>query len=259
MTFKLFQRLAVPLLLISMIVLWVPDAGANTVKDDDLREWTCSAVRNGGYFHVRVQYAQGAEPAQTFWATDGSDGSRDNIDPFLFTDGTRVWLAWSRETGATTDTYEIYLREIDTSGPLYTTTKQVTKPDDSNISDRQPSAARCPYGFHVAFRRDLNVDGSLVKRINYVTDIWTEGNWISADVYEFELSENQDATSPTMLVSPTEDGYPLMLTFQHWVTHHSLGGGGSKRSIAIDIYQRELDSSDPNPWEKVQMRIPTRD
>lgn len=258
MNIKLLQRLAVPLLLVSMIVLWAPGAGANTIKDDELREWTCASMRNGGFLHVRIQYTQGAEPAQYFWATDGSDGSRDNIDPFLFTDGTRVWVAWSRETGATTDTYEIYLREIDTSGPLYTTTKQVTKPDDPNISDRQPSAARCPYGFHVAFRRDTDVDGALVKRIFYVSDIWTSGNWTTADLYEFEQSDDQDAVSPTMLVSPTEDGYPLMLTFQHQVTLHSLGGG-SKRVVNVEIYQRELDSSDPNPWEKVQMMIPTRD
>lgn len=256
MNISLFKRLAVPLLLLPLMALWVPGAGANAIEDGDGRIWQATYARNGAHFQVRVEVSQGAEPAFTFWATSGATNS---IDPFLFTDGSQVWVTWSQERLSIDGTYDIFLRQIYLDGTVDEPASQVTKANDAAISDRTPCGAVCPLGFHVAFKRETSTPARLAKSICYLNNIPGDGSssglWIDAEMECIPIIEDHDGTEPTLLLGNGDNGSPTMVVFKDWITVHILGEGSKKKSSCA-IWERVLSSSDPNPWERVLVHLP---
>ncbi len=257
MNITLFKRLAVPLLLLLLMALLAPAARANSLEDVFGQTWTVSSVRNGSdTYQIRIRVTQGADPAQTIWAT--STGY-DNLDPFIFTNGTRVWVVWSEER-TVGGVYDICLIETTTTGVVGAPVPITKTVGNDQISYRDPYAVKCPLGFHVAFRRDTVTPERLIKSICYKTNIALDGspipNWDDAMLESVPILSDHDGTEPQLLLGNGDDGRPTVLLFKDWVTMHSLGGD-SKKIISVAIWERVLlTPSDPNPWEKVQFRLP---
>ncbi len=138
MNITLFKRLAIPLLLLPLMALWIPGAGANSIEDGDGSLWRASSVQNGANMQVFIEVTLGAEPASSFWATSAPLNS---IDPFLLTDGTQVWLVWSKERQGIDDTFDIWVNRIYADGTVDDPASQVTKANDPLINDRKSTAA----------------------------------------------------------------------------------------------------------------------
>jgi len=251
-----FSILLVPLLLL-MLMPAAPDTMANTIEDQVERTWRSISVELNGSKQVRIDITDAAGPVISFYATSSPVNS---LDAFLYSFDDQIWMVWSRERATLPGTFDIYQRRLYVNGDLGDRLQVTWLIGGDDYSDRRATAAACPMGHHVAFQRETTTESGTHRVITYMNNIFgdgsPDGSWTNAVPESIELPAGRSGSHVTLLIGNNDDGSPTVMVFKEWVIQYHISGL-KNRQANISIWHRKVDvPSDPNPWERVRMRLP---